>query len=270
MTKTSSYRHVPRSIWLATLAAPLGVVLLIVGVFLSVISFDHNNANPYSCWNHVISELGFPYASPLTCVFNATVVVSSLLFLPMLYQLGTFLRTRLGYMAIGCGFVTFLALSALGVLGLRQDFLHSPYVFLRFFKIHMAIAGVFFLGWLATVTMLTIAFCGHWKDPLSRLMAIVGMVSFLVFPTAVVVSLSKHPMETALQKDLRDPGRLIQLNSPTSSPTLSPWLDSHRPSFWGQAFMEWCLAWSGLLWFCTASAFLWKKAKEPHQRHSEL
>jgi len=264
MTKqtTRSLGSVSRSTWFATLAALVAVVSLFTGISLSVISFNHNNLMAYSCSNHAISELGFPYASPMTWVFNGAVAVGGLMFLPMLYVLGMNLRMRSGYVGVGFGFATFLALSGLGMFGLEQDFLHSQYVFIRYFRIHMALSGVFFLGWLATIAAFTIAFCGRWKESISRVMAIVGIISCLVFPTAMIVSIYSHPMETALQKDLTDPAFRARLAAPTSSPILSPWLDSHRPHFWWQAFMEWCLAWSGFLWFGTALVFLWTRPKE--------
>jgi hypothetical protein len=260
---THSPGSASRSTQLATLAALVAVISLFTGISLSVISFNHNNRMAYSCWNHAISELGFPYASPMTWVFNGTVAISGLLFLPILYVLGMNLRMRSGYVAVGFGFVTFLALSAVGIFGLKQDLLHSQYVFSRYFRIHMALSGVFFLGWLATIATFTIAFCGRWKDSISRLMAIVGILSCLVFPTAMIASAYSHPTETALQQDLKDPAFRARLAAPTSAPILSPWLDSHRPHFWWQTFMEWCFAWSALLWFGTAIAFLWTKRREP-------
>jgi hypothetical protein len=62
------------------------------------------------------------------------------------------------------------------MLGLKQDFLHGPYIFMRFLKIHLAVADVFLLGWLVAVTLFTIIFYRRWKDPAARPMAQVGIL----------------------------------------------------------------------------------------------
>jgi hypothetical protein len=259
--KPHSFESMPRLTCLATIAAFISVVLWFVGISLAIISFNHNNAAPYSCWNHVISELGFPYASRLTWLFNGTLAIGGLLLLPTLWALGGYLRTRLGYVAAGFGFVTCLALSAVGMMGLKQDFLRAPYVFLRFLRMHLAVADIFFLAWLVTVTLFTVVFCRRWKDPASRPMALVGIICWLLYPTFFVVAFHANPMQAPLLKDLKDPAFRVLFNSPTSSSMLTPWLDSHRPPIWWPAALEWGLAWSMWLWYGTALIFLWLKAK---------
>ncbi len=246
---------------MATIAALISVVLWFIGISLAIISFNYSNAVPYSCWNHVISELGFPYASRLTWLFNGTLAISSLLLLPTLCAMGAYLRTRLGTVAVGFGFVTCLALSALGMFGLKQDFSHGTYVFLPFLKVHLIIADLFFLGWLVTVTLFTVVFYRRWNDPASRVMAMVGIISWSLYPIFLIVALHANPMGAALLKDLKDPAFKAMFHSPTSSPTLSPWLDSHRPSIWWPAALEWALAWSIWLWHGVALAFLWGKIR---------
>jgi hypothetical protein len=258
--------------WLATIAALISVVLWFTGISLAVISFNHSNAVPYSCWNHVLSELGFPYASRLTWVYNGTLVIGSLLLLPILYAVGASLQTRLATVAMGFGFVTCLALGALGIYGLQQDFSHAPYHFLRFLKMHMIIADVFFLGWLVTVTLFTIVFGRRWKDPASWPVVLVGIPSSLLYPIFLMVAFYANPMQAPLLKDLKDPAFKVLFHSPTSSSVLSPWLDSHRPPIWWSAALEWALAWSMWLWFGMVLIFLWGKmrGKRINVQHSTL
>ena len=248
-----------RLTWLATIAALVSVVLWVIGISLAIVSFNHSNTVPYSCWNHVISELGFPYASRLTWVFNGTVAAGGLLLLPTLYALGAQLRTRLGTMAVGFGFVACLAVSTVGMLGLKQDFSHAPYFFLRFLKVHLAISDVFFLGWLVTVTLFTVVFYSRWEDPAARFMVVMGMISWLLYPIFLVVALSANPMGAALLKNLKDPAFRAIIEAPSSSSILSPWLDCHRTPIWWVAALEWGLAWSMWLWFGAALIFLWIK-----------
>ena len=251
----------PRLTLIATIAALISVVLWVTGISLAITSFNHGNAVPYSCWNHVASELGFPYASRLTWLFNGTLVIASLLLVPTLYALGAYLRTRLGYVALGFGFFTCLAVSAIGMLGLKQDYLHAPYFFLRFLTMHLAVADAFFLGWLVTVTLFTIIFCRRWKDPAARPMAVVGILCWLLYPMFFIVAFYANPTGAALVKSLKDPAFRAIIDAPSSSPILSPWLDCHRPPIWWPAALEWMLAWSLLLWHGLALVFLWMKTK---------
>src|ERR1700689_3130186 len=144
MVRLNAFEPLRRLTLVATVAALVSMVLWFMGISLAIISFNHSNAAPYSCWNHVISELGFPYASRLTWLFNGTLAISSLLLLPTLYTVGAYLRMRLANVAVGFGFVTCLALSSLGIFGLKQDFSHGPYVFLPFLRNHLIIADLFF------------------------------------------------------------------------------------------------------------------------------
>ena len=259
--KFNAFESVPRLTLLATFAALIALVLWLTGISLAVVSFNHSNAAPYYCCNHVISELGFPFASPLTWLFNGTLAIAGLMLLPISYALGAHLRTRLGYVAAGFGILTCLAISGIGMLGLKQDFLHSSYVFMSFLKIHLAVADVFFLGWFLTVTLFTINFCRRWSDSVSRLMAFAGFINWPFYPALFAVAIYANPMQTPLLKDLKDPALRAMFFIPTSSPILSPWLDSHRPHIWWPAALEWGLAWSVLLWHGIALIFLWKKTK---------
>jgi hypothetical protein len=266
---TNAFKSVPRSTLLATFAAIIGGVLWFTGIPLAIVSFNHNNAMPYSFWNHVISELGFPYASHLTWLFNGTLTIGSLLLLPTIYALGAYLHTRLGYVAVGFSFVACLSLSGVGLYGLKQDLLHAPYFFRPFYRIHMTLAGAFGLGWLVSMTLFAIIFCRRWKDPASRLMAVIGIIFCLAYPSFLIVGIYPNPTQEALLKDLHNPAFRTILNSPTSSPILTQWLDSHRPPIFWQAAFEWLWAWSVLLWCGMALVFLWIKTRGS-AKHSKI
>ena len=261
--KTVIFESMPRSTLLATLAGFIGAVLWFTGVSLAVVSFNHHNATPYSFLNHAASELGFPGASSMTWGFNGAMAIGGVALLCIHYALGVQLRAPIGYAAVGYGFGASLALSGLGLFGLRQDFLQSPYVFLQFLNIHLAIAGVFFFGWLVTVTLFTTVCCLRWKDSASRRMALMGIFCSLVAATFLISIFCANPEAASLQKDFDDPAFMDSIKSPTTSSMLTPWLDSHRPSVWWLAVMEWSVIWSMLLWHGMALVFLWTNKKEP-------
>lgn len=259
-----------RSPWFATFTAVFAMILWAAGISISIISFDEKNVMAYSCLNHAISELGFPHASQMTWVFDATLALGGLSLLPILHALRVNLRSRLGYIAAAFGLGTFLSLSAIGWFGLQQDFSKAPYIFTEFFRVHIEIAGVFFLGWLISVTLFTILFCLRWKERVSRLMAIAGLISLLIYPTAILITAHGDPMQSAIQRDVQAPAFRAMLHAPTYAPILSPWLDSHRPHIWWQALMEWCEAWSILLWYGAALVFLWVRTRDTAAGTSNL
>ena len=128
--KPNIFESVPRSTLLATFAALIALILWLTGISLALVSFTDNNAAPYSCWNHTISELGFPFASPLTWLFNGAEFITGLMLLPIMYALGAQLRTSLGYVATGFGspfcFIP-ISLSGRGRRGLKRKFVVHPF-----------------------------------------------------------------------------------------------------------------------------------------------
>jgi hypothetical protein len=261
----------PRLTLLATISAVVGVAILFAGVSLAIVSFNHSNAMPYSCWNHFISELGFPGASQWTWLFNGTLVISSLLLLPALYALGKHLNTRLGYVAAGFGYAACLGACCLGLQGLNQDFSQTPYIFLRFLIIHVMFAAMFWDGCLVALTLFTIAFCRRWKDSASRFMALVGIICWLAYLATHFALIYANLLWAIIKKDLQDPAFRAVLKAPTSTPIWLPWLDSHRPRLWWPTVFEWGLASSVLLWLGLALIFLWMKTRrEPPTPNTAL
>jgi hypothetical protein len=242
---------------LAGFSALIGALLWFVGNSLAIASFNQSNAVPYSIWNHTISELGFPRASSTTWLFNATEVLVGLMLLPTYEALRRALSRRFGSIAAVCGFVTWLTLSAVGILGLKYDLVRTPYRPLPFLMRHNEVAAVFFLGWLATVALFTNIFIRRWRDPYCRLVASAGIACLLLPPIFLWVAVYADPMQASLKSDLREAAIWNGLVSPTSTAVLSPWWDSHRPRIWWPAVLEWSLAGSIFLWHGTALLFLW-------------
>lgn len=256
----------PRLRWLATIAAVMGAGVWFAGLFLAVHSFDQNNAIPYSPWNHFMSELGFPYASRQTWLYNGALFFGSMALLCILLALAVHLRTKMGYVAAGFGFASCVALNGIGWWGLKQDYLQSAYYFLPFLRIHSELTFAFFLGWLVTVALFTIVFCFRWRSFASRLMAIIGVACCLLYPVAIFVAVH-DPVSHAMLSDLKKPGFVAFLKAPAATSMLTPWIDSHRPHIWWLAVMEWILAFSVLFWHGGAWFFLWmetgKKGEKP-------
>lgn len=230
-----------------------GLVLLLGGLSSAMAAFNQNAALlPYSCWNHPISELGFPYASARTWMFNGGLAIGGLMFLPLYHALGALAPGGLGRAARVCGFLGGLSLSGLGMLGLREDVLQGPYSFVWFLGLHMVLAFVFFLACTAGITLFAIHFHRGGKAPWSRRMALAGMACALVYLTFLVVAVWPNPTHAALAKDLK---ALLEA-PPTTSPLLSLWFDSHRPPVLWPAVLEWLWAGVALIWHGIAAVGL--------------
>jgi hypothetical protein len=264
------FASVSGSTWLATVAAFIGAVVWFAGTHIAMVSFDRHQAVPYSYWNHVISELGFPFASPMTWSYNGTLVIASLTMLPILYALNAHLQTRLATIAARFGYCACIALSGVGIYGLRQDILRTPYGLTHFYRVHMAFATAFFLGWVIAVTLFAIVFSRRWQEPASRAMAIAGFVCALLYPAFAISAIYQGSMQKALAADLKDSVFKTVLTSPTSAPLLTQWFDLHRPHIWWQAAFEWIWAWSILLWLAMALVYLWMKGSGAFEQRDIL
>jgi Protein of unknown function (DUF998) len=250
-----------RSTRVVILSAMAAGILWFAGVALAMAAFNRSNAVPYSVLNHTISELGMPYASSLTWFYNGSEAAAGLLLLPSYLALRRSLSTRSGNVAAALGGVTCLGLTALGVQGLQRDLFASSYRFVPFLTLHNELSAVFFLGWLATAAVFTGIFLRRWRDPFCRLLALVGIGSFLVIPAGLWAAFHANPVQAGLARDLKDPVFLQKLRSPASAAIFSPWLDSYRPHLWWPAVLEWSAASSFILWQAAALLFLWRQTK---------
>jgi hypothetical protein len=250
-----------RSIRVALLSGVAAGLLWFASVAVAMAAFNRANAVPYSPLNHTISELGMPYASSLTWFYNGSEAAAGLLLLPTYLALRRSLFTRSGNVAAALGGVACLGLTALGIQGLQRDLSASSYRFLPFLTLHNEFSAVFFLGWLATAAVFTGIFLRHWRNPFCRLLALVGIGSFLLIPACLWAALYANPVQAGLVRDLKDPVFLQKLRAPASAAIFSPWLDTYRPHLWWPAVLEWSAAASFVLWQAAALLFLWKETK---------
>jgi hypothetical protein len=217
-------------IQLAIMTAFAGAIFLFTGTFAAVISYNNLNTVPYSFANHFVSELGWTKASRTAWLFNWSLVVGAIAFLPMMIALGLHIRTRLGYVAVGFGLCAMLAASCIGVLPMGS------------LRPHLWAALIFFLAWFLTTLLFTLAFCPYWNPKPSRSMVIAGMLcglfclAFFVFPKDSLAMAIRHVGSGKWQ----------------------------RPHIWWLAVMEWCVVLSSCLWASTAAWLLWRN------RHSQI
>ena len=211
-----------RTAALAAIAALLGAAIVLSGIAVAIAAYNECNRVPYCFLNHFISELGWARISPMAWAFNGAIVLGDLLFAPLLYALGRHVGTRLGYAGMGLGFFTVLAGAAVGILPLDHV------------KPHLSAAVLFFLGWLGTVSLFTIAFQTG-KFP--RHLVIAGIVAILL--CAVFLALPKSDVLKAIEHPAT----------------------FRRPPVWWLAVVEWAVFVSMLVWMIITARFLWRTTR---------
>lgn len=252
-----------RQTFVAIGAAVIGAIIWTLGISLTIASYNHSNTTPFSCSNHFISELGFPGTSCLAWLFNATEALGSLMSLPIVYLLGKQLHSRLGYVATGFGWFTFLILSGIGTLGLIPGFLYATHVPFGYLIAHNDAFLIFFVGWWVTVTLFTIAFCRYWQNRASRPLAVAGMMCWLVSLLLGVSGVfALQHLKGTQGTSTNDPIVRVIFDSQASPQMINAWTESHRPHVSWPAIMEWGLLGSVFLWHGLALVFIWMKTRE--------
>lgn len=208
----------------AIIAALTGAVLLFAGTVTTVVAYREGMAEGYSVANHFVSELGWVKVSRTAWLFNGSLAVGVLAFLPAVIALGRHLQTRLGCAATGFGACAIFAGSSIGLVPMDN------------LKPHLGVALLFFVAWFLTTLTFTAAFWPRWSPRPSRAMVVAGTLCCLL--DLIFLALPKASLIKALQ-DL-DAGRF------------------QRPRIWWLTVAEWCVVLSAFLWALTAISVLWR------------
>ena len=208
----------------AVFSSLLGTFVLGLGIAMTIL-FHHGAASgPYLLQNHFVSELGWVNRSPLARVFNGSMAVGSLFFAPIVWALGSYLRTGLGYAATVFSLLSIAAARAVGFLPMDSI---AP---------HLLAAMLFFVAWMIAVALFTIAFWQDESGPYSKLLAGLGVAAF--FSCLLLLLLPKDSLVAAILA--------VQHHQ-----------NFIRPEIWWLAVMEWTLVIFVWLWMLAATAFVW-------------
>ena len=102
-----------------------GALLVMLAVAYSAGVYRGRQGESFSLLNHFISELGEVGVSPGARIFNTTLIVGGLLFLPFIFGLGMALGSLLGGLGTLAGLVAGLALAAVGIFPMNDSENHS-------------------------------------------------------------------------------------------------------------------------------------------------
>ena len=219
-----------RALWIAL----GGQTLQGLGIAWAIYLYNQQHSANYSLLCNFVSELGSPHQSMMAKVFNRTLIYTSPLVFPIVWSLGTHIRTKLSYTAIATGFCALLGAVGVGVL--PMDFL----------KPHLIAAMMFFWGWLLTMFLFTAAFCRKYSFKASPALMISGIVAMVACGTFL----------RYLGKSVAAFQRAGLLNGTATGKAL-PTLESfHRPAIWDIAILEWGVVFSIALWVLVTFIYL--------------
>ena len=163
-----------------------GVGIITLASLITGLFFRTSAGFPYSPLNHFISELGWEGHSSLAWLFNASLILTGILFLFFVVGLGFFLKNLWVKIAMMCGGITAIFCALVGVFPMNHIVQHS------------FVAMWFFRGGLATVIIFAVAFLVQPKDgiripktaSLLSIPAILAFGSFLILAATKVDALS--------------------------------------------------------------------------------
>ena len=210
----------------------IGTAIITVASFVTSIFFRTAVGYRYSLLNHFISELGWEGHSSLAWLFNASLIVTGLLFIFFIVGLGYFLRGAWSKISALCGIVTAVFCGLVGVFPMNHLVQHT------------FVAMWFFRGGLATVLLFAIAFLVQPRDEIRfpKTASLVSIPAILAFGTFLVLASAKV-----------DP-----LSASTSLGTLA-----EPPPFRLLAVVEWCVFIFTILWFLGVALLIpYKKSQK--------
>lgn len=205
-----------------------GSLIILMGCLITAIPYRGRSAEKYSLLNHFISELGEIGVSRLAVVFNASMIIGGLLFLPFITGLGITLGTWWAYIGMAAGLLAAASSVFVGIYSMDR------------LEPHRRAAMTFFRSGLMTVLFFTTAVFVQPADsrviPLAvNIFGILAIVSYAAFLVIVSQKTNKKGEENYL---------------------LDPSEKKERPRFWRTPFLEWMLFFSTMAWFLCVSLIL--------------
>jgi len=195
-----------------------GAAFAVLGAVIAAAGYRGKAGEPYSPFNHFISELGEVGVSKLAVAFNLGLILSGIALIPASLSLGLALPGWLAKLGMAAGVICAISLALVGVFPMNH------------IKPHGKAAVAYFRSGLVMVALFSIAIALQPADDavLARGYALAGLPPILSFGSFLVLI-----------------GRAYQ---ETDEP-LEAEEGAQRPRFWILAVVEWLVFLTVLLWF---------------------
>lgn len=205
-----------------------GSLVMLCGSLITSLPYRDRNGGKYSILNHFISELGEVGVSKLAVIFNASMILGGLMFLPFIARLGLALSNIWGYIGTAAGLLAAVSSIFVGIFSMER------------LEPHRKAAMTFFRSGLLTVLFFTISVfaqpSGHRAIPL--IVNVFGIFAIIAYSAFLLI----------VRKKTDDNGEENYLLDPAKKKT--------RPHFWRTPFLEWMLFFATIAWFLCVSLIL--------------
>jgi len=198
--------------------------LIVCASVITALVYHGTKGEPYSPFNHFISELGQRGVSHLAPLFNIGLMIGGVLFALFMLGLGMYIKKFYAYIAAGLGVITGIACGLVGVFPMNNMHIHVP------------VAMVFFRGGLITILFFTLIFLFDTQKKISKWMVIPGGITVLAFASFLTIP------------------KLLGYATGTS---LS--VPDVRPAFWLNPFLEWLVFVTVICWVISLAWYLVKR-----------
>jgi hypothetical membrane protein len=204
-----------------------GCAIIVVAVIVTGLSYRGKRGEPYSVFNHFISELGERGVSDRADVFNVGLIAAGLLLIPFSLGLGTEVGGVWALLGGLAGVITAMACAFVGIFPMNN------------LSAHTIAAMTYFRSGLLMVLFFTLAIA---LQPAER--TVVPKLSFLfglLTCTAYIAFLA-----------LLRGGNVSQQIADSFNPEALP----ERPSYWAIPAVEWAVFFSTVVWFFALAIFV--------------
>lgn len=197
----------------------LGSSIILTAILITATFYRGKRGEPYSPFNHFISELGEVGVSPAARVFNSGLILAGIALLPFVIGLGLYLPTFWGLLGLVAGLWTGVACILVGIFPMNNL---TP---------HIKAAMGFFRGGLVMMVFFTIAILAQPVEQtvITPLAAIPGGLAVLTYAAFLVLGMRQDVAEQA-------------------ETFLNPETMPERPRVWLLPLLEWLVFAATLGW----------------------
>jgi hypothetical membrane protein len=195
-----------------------GSALVSLSVLGGALAYTGAQGEPYSILNHFISEIGRVGISRAALLFNASMVIAGVLFMPFCAGISMRLRTVPGWLAFAAGVSASVACAGVGLFPMNN------------LRPHIAFAMWFFRLGLAVVLLYAIAILVQPRRALRlpRSASLASLPAILAYSAFLFLA----GMSGVGDQSPFDPGTF-----------------ANRPAFWPIALLEWLVFFTTIAWF---------------------
>ena len=146
-----------------------GSAVGLVFVLGAMIPYQGRNGEPFSIFNHFISELGEVGVSELSIMFNVGLIYAGVLFIPFMIGLGLYMDNIIAKLAAIVGVFSAVAIIFVGIFPMNFPSEHSTS------------AMSFFLSGMIMTGLWTLAILLQHTPKVHKALSIVGLLNVVVF-----------------------------------------------------------------------------------------